>query len=145
LRGKYFFEKIIWNCLPNHKNTKAHYEQCNKKLLPFMKKISKGAFRQRVNIIHASSQFLFINFGLFIKASWVTIVLTNKNTVRYNKAFNCFTNQKIKKMDFKKGYCEKGWAALSMLTFGFYNCVAEKFISSELTRNKNEKNSSCKN
>ena len=48
-------------------------------------------------------------------------------------------------MIFKKGYCEKGWAALSMLTFGFYTCVAEKFISAELTRNKNEKNSSCKN
>jgi len=30
-------------------------------------------------------------------------------------------------MIFKKGYCEKGWAAfsISMLTFGFYNCVAE--------------------
>jgi len=84
-----------------------------------MKKISKGVFRQRVNIIHAASQLLFINFGLFIKASWVTIVLTNKNTVRYNKAFNCFTNQKTKN-DFQKMIFKKGWAALSMLTFGFY-------------------------
>ena len=72
-----------------------------------MKKISKGAFRQRVNIIHASSQLLFINFGLFIKASWVTIVFTNKNTVRYNKAFNCFTNQKIKKWISKKDIAKK--------------------------------------
>ena len=61
-----------------------------------MKKISKGAFRQRVNIIHAASQLLFINFGLFIKASWVTIVFTNKNTVRYNKAFNALLIRKTK-------------------------------------------------
>jgi len=90
-----------------------------------MKKISKGVFRQRVNIIHASSQLLFINFGLFIKASWVTIVL--QLTVRLlTIKLLCFTNQK--KNDFKKGYCEKGWAALSMLTFGFYCCVAENLF-----------------
>src|SRR6185295_20192750 len=87
LRRKYFFEKILWNCLPNQEYTKAHCYQCNKKLLPFMKKISKGTFRQRVNISHASSQLLFINFGLFIKASWVTIVLTNTNTGCSNKVF----------------------------------------------------------
>ena len=72
-----------------------------------MKKISKGVFRQRVNIIHAASQLLFINFGLFIKASWVTLVFTNKNTVRYNKAFNCFTNQKKIKNDFQKRILRK--------------------------------------
>ena len=64
-----------------------------------MKKISKGMFGQRVNISHASSQFLFINFGLFIKASWVTIVFTDKNTVCSNKAF-MLTNQEQQKKDF---------------------------------------------
>ena len=71
-----------------------------------MKKISKGVFRQRVNIIHASSQLLFINFGLFIKASWVTIVLTNQNKVRYNKAFNALLIRKTKN-DFQKRILRK--------------------------------------
>ena len=104
-----------------------------------MKKISKGVFRQRVNIIHASSQLLFINFGLFIKASWVTIVFTNKNTVCSNKAFYALLIRKKQKMIFKKGYCEKGWAALSMLTFEFYSCVAENLFllnKREIKKNK---------
>jgi hypothetical protein len=47
-------------------------------------------------------------------------------------------------MIFKKGYCEKGWAALIMLTFGFYSCVGN-FISVELMRSEIEINSLCKN
>ena len=72
-----------------------------------MKKISKGVFRQRVNIIHASSQLLFINFGLFIKASWVTIGLIVDDTVYPNKVF-ILTNQEQQKKDFsKKNIVEK--------------------------------------
>ncbi len=66
-----------------------------------MKKISNVTFRQRANIFHASSQFLFINFGLFIKASWVTIVFTDKNTVCSNNAF-ILSNQEQQKKDFSK-------------------------------------------
>ena len=65
-----------------------------------MKKISKGAFRQRVNIIHASSQLLFINFGLFIKASWVTLVLTNKNWFVTIKLLIALLIRKKTKNDF---------------------------------------------
>ena len=42
-------------------------------------------------------------------------------------------------MIFKKGYCEKGWAALSMLTFEFYSCVAENLFllnKREIKKNK---------
>ena len=47
-------------------------------------------------------------------------------------------------MDFKKGYCGNGWAALTMLTFEMHSYVAGNFISVELTRNKKESNSFCK-
>ena len=65
-----------------------------------MKKISKGVFRQRVNIIHAASQLLFINFGLFIKASWVTLVLTNKNWFVTIKLLIALLIRKKTKNDF---------------------------------------------
>jgi len=38
----------------------------------------------------------------------------------------------------------KGWAALTMLTFGFNSCVAGNFISLEQMRNEIEINSLCK-
>jgi len=72
-----------------------------------MKKISKGVFRQRVNIIHASSQLLFINFGLFIKASWVTLVLTNKNWFVTIKLLIALLIRKKTKNDFQKRILRK--------------------------------------
>ena len=71
-----------------------------------MKKFSKGVFRGRFNISFATSQFLFINLVSFIKASWVTIDITDRVRLSPIKLL-CFTNQKQQKGFFKKGIAEK--------------------------------------
>ena len=47
-------------------------------------------------------------------------------------------------MIFKKGYCEKGWAALINADFWIQQLCCGNFISVELMRNEIEINSLCK-